>query len=159
MNPNVNCPVGTPSTLMETKQHKPSTARALYHNGSVASPASALTVMTETDTTTPQYDSEDVGSSNGYEDTSDSELTSYTDSDEDYSCSESESTTDESDEEELKNERKFIVFESMLDQLFLSIAKLVALYVRLKSLTLVAWYQSKQLVVTTIPFTGGHNHS
>ena len=77
LNPNVNCPVGTPSTLVETKQHKPSTARALYHNGSVASPAPALTVMTETDTTTPQYDSKDVGSSNGYEDTSDSELTSY----------------------------------------------------------------------------------
>ncbi len=54
LNPNVNCPVGTPSTPTETKQHKPSTA--LYHNGSVASLASALTVMTETDTTTPQYE-------------------------------------------------------------------------------------------------------
>ncbi len=52
---------------------------------------------------------EDVSSSNGYEDTSDCELTSYTDSDEDYSCSESECMTDESDEEELKIERKYIV--------------------------------------------------
>ena len=72
----------------------------------------------------PLFDSHDdagIESSNGYEDdTSDSELTSYTDSDEDYSCSELESSTDESDEEGLKNEKKFIVFESMLDQLFIN---------------------------------------
>ena len=78
--------------------------------------------MKETDTTIPLYESDDdAGTGNGYEDdTPESELTSYTDSDEDYSCSELESTSDESDEEGLKNEKKIIVFESMLDQLFIN---------------------------------------
>ena len=76
----------------------------------------------ETDTTIPLPDSCEVaGKSSGYEDdTSDSDLTSHTDSDEDFECSELEPTDDESDEEGLKNERKFIVFESMLDQLFIN---------------------------------------
>ena len=119
---NDNCEVGTPFIQKETEKHKPSTARALYHNDSDASPPSAQTVMKETDTTIPLYESDDdAGTGNGYEDdTSESELTSYTDSDEDYSCSELESTSDESDEEGLKNEKKFIVFESMLDQLFIN---------------------------------------
>ncbi|CAB3998828.1 Hypothetical predicted protein [Paramuricea clavata] len=51
------------------------------------------------------------------EDTSDSDVTS--DSDDDYIRSELD-TSDESDEVELKNERNFIVFESMLDQLFIN---------------------------------------
>ena len=107
---------------MEKEKHKLSTPRALYYNGSVASPPSAQTVMIETDSIIPLCDShDDASNSNVYEnDTSDSESTSYTESDEDYSCSESESTTDESDEEGLKNEKKFIVFESMLDQLFIT---------------------------------------
>ena len=113
----------------------------------------------ETYTTIPIPDSCEVArKSSCYEDdTSDSDLTSHTDSDEDFECSELEPTDDESDEEGLKNERKFIVFESMLDQL-LSIAKHVVLYVRLKSPTQAVWYQSKQPVVTTIPSTGHHNH-
>lgn len=41
------------------------------------------------------------------------------DSDDDYICSEAD-TSEESEGEDLKNERKFIVFESMLDQLFIS---------------------------------------
>ena len=77
--------------------------------------------MIETDTTIPLPDSCEVaGKSSGYEDdTSDSDLTSHTDTDEGYECSELEPTDDESYEEGLKNERKFIVFESMLDQLFI----------------------------------------
>ena len=115
LSPNVNCPVGTLSTPMEIKQHKPSAARALYNNG----PDSALTVMKETDTNA-KYNSEPEETDGLADNTSDSEFTSNTDSDEDYLCSESESTTDESDEEELKNESKFVVFESMLDQLFIN---------------------------------------
>ena len=55
----------------------------------------------ETDTTTPLPDSCEVaGKSSGYEDdTSDSDLTSHTDSDEDFECSELEPTDNESDEE------------------------------------------------------------
>ena len=111
--------------------------------------------MIETDSIIPLCDShDDASNSNDYEnDTLDSESTSYTESDEDYSCSESESTTDESDEEGLKNEKKIIVFESMLDQLFIN-CKTCVFYVRLRSLTLVAWYQSEQPVVITIPFIG-----
>ena len=77
--------------------------------------------MMETDTTIPLPDSCEVaGESSGYEDdTSDSDLTSHTDSDKNFECSELEPTDDESDEG-LKNERKFIVFESMLDQLFIN---------------------------------------
>ena len=91
------------------------------------------------------------------DDTSDSDLTSHTGSDENFECSELEPTDDESDEG-LKNERKFIVFESMLDQL-LSTAKHVVPYVRLKSPTQAVWYQSRQPVVTTIPSTEHPNHS
>ena len=75
--------------------------------------------MIETDATIPLPDSsEAAGKSSGYEnDTSESDWTSHTDSDEDYECSELEPTDDE---EGLKNERISIVFESMLDQLFIN---------------------------------------
>ena len=50
---NDSCEVGTPLIQKETEKHKPSTARALYHNDSDASPPSAQTVMKEADTTIP----------------------------------------------------------------------------------------------------------
>ena len=114
----------------------------------------------ETDTTIPLPDSCEVaGKSSGYEDdTSDSDLTSHTDSDEDFECSELEPTDDESDEEGLKNERKFIVFESMLDQLFIN-CKTCGSICEIEKSKQAVWYLSKQPVVTTIPSTGHHNHS
>ena len=134
-NPNDNGPVGTPLTPIEKEKHKLSTPRALYYNGSVASlPPSAQTVMIETDS------HDDESNFNGYENDS------------------SDSTTDQSDEEGLKNEKKLLSLKACLTS-FLSIAKLVGFYVRLKSLTLVAWYQSKRPVVITIPFIASHNHS
>ena len=119
-NINNSCPVPTPpSTPMETKGQKSSTIRALYCNDPVVTSPSTSVVRKETDTNMTLSDSEQIVNicSSSEDDTSDSDVTS--DSDDDYICSELD-TSDESDEEELKNERNFIVFESMLDQLFIN---------------------------------------
>ncbi|CAB4024059.1 Hypothetical predicted protein [Paramuricea clavata] len=115
-----SCPVPTPpSTPMETKGQKSSTIRALYFNDPVVTSPSTSVVRNETDTNMTLTDSEQIVNicSSSEDDTSDSDVT--TDSDDDYICSELDNSA-ESDEEELKNERKFIVFESMLDQLFIN---------------------------------------
>ena len=97
-NSNIRWPVATPLTPVEIK-HKPSTARALYHDSPVETPPVASTVVMETDTSIPLPDSSEVaGKSSGYvDDTSDNDLTTHTGSDEDFECSELEPTDDESD--------------------------------------------------------------
>ena len=59
---------------------------------------------------------------------------SFDEDDEDYVYSESGESSDE-DVQTLVNERKFIVFESMLDELFI----FIYLFVKYKRLTQVVW--------------------
>jgi hypothetical protein len=116
-NLNNSCPIAT-STPSERKGQNSSTSRALCFNGPVALLPSMQVDCEESDAIITLSGSKHVlDDSSSSDDSSNSDVIS--DSDEDYICSELESS-DESEGKELKNEKKFIVFESMLDQLFIN---------------------------------------
>ena len=115
-NINNSCPVVTPpSTPTETEGQKTSTSHNINNNCPVVTPPSTPVVIKETNTSITTSDSEQAV----HDDYSSSSDDEKSDSDDDFVSSELD-TSDESEGEDLKNERKFIVFESMLDQLFIS---------------------------------------
>ena len=94
----------------KSTKSKPTTpAQAKNNTGNVTPPTTPITFPERTTSTESEQDVEYSSSSND----------EFSDSDDDYVCPEL-NTNDDSEVEDLKNERKFIVFESMLDQLFIS---------------------------------------
>ncbi|XP_028410284.1 THAP domain-containing protein 1-like [Dendronephthya gigantea] len=84
-------------------------AQAKNNSGIVTPPTTPITILEATASTESEQDAEYSSSSTD----------EFSDSDDDYVCPKL-NTSDDSEAEDQKNERKFIVFESMLDQLFIS---------------------------------------